>query len=590
MKTGMESVGGLLSPTLKAPVTIDLRGDDSDEEDAEQETATKKAANNSPSAKAAGATEDDAELTVYHIDDLSYRAAQKECKKRDLLAVGSGDILKDRLRQALQQSGTSSLPSASPGMEDDRKKPADECIAAKPTPSAPAAVSAVAPDTAVATAEPAPIAQPAADRAAAAAKSPPKAAAKSPAKAPAKAPGNAPEVAKATSSQGGGMFSALKTGAEQVMKALSSPSANEPETIDLMDASDDEVEVTKVVKSPAAAIKQEDVADIPADTKADDASMLTAKDVDDMSFHELRSECKRRNLGGNGKKGDLQEKLKAAIPTSIGDTTVPPSPMSSIASTPDNNSARSRSRTTPRSGLSTGGSRSRRGKAEARSKFDAALGLPAVKEEEEEEGAATSVMATPAQRPGRRRKKADDDEDQSIADESASKPTPAKRQKRTKTAATPASGGALPGPRGPHGARRNPPDQVGTCREVVLQARGILEISDKIKDGGKAEARSKFDAALGLPAVKEEEEEEDKGGGANEKPSAAAAAVAVAAAEPAPTARATAAPAPAPAPAKPTAAKATSSQSEGMFSLLKKGAMQFMSPAKEPETIDLMDA
>ena len=235
------------------------------------------------------------------------------------------------------------------------------------------------------------------------------------------------------------MLSALKTGAEQVMKAFS-PSAKEPETIDLMDASDDEVEVTKVVKSPVAAIKQEDVPDIPADTNDDDASMLTAKDIDNMSFHELRSECKRQNLGGNGKKGDLQEKLKAAIPTSIGDTTVPPSPMSSIASTPDHSSLRSRSRTTPRSGLSTGGSRSRRGKAEARSKFDAALGLPAVKEEEEEEGAAaTEVMATPAQRPGRRRKKAGDDEDQSIADESTSKPTPAKRQKRTKTAATPAS-------------------------------------------------------------------------------------------------------------------------------------------------------
>ena len=243
-----------------------------------------------------------------------------------------------------------------------------------------------------------------------------------------------PTAAKATSSQSEGMFSLLKKGAMQFM----SP-AKEPETIDLMDASDDEVEVTKVVKPSAAAVKQEDDQGKPAETNDDDASMLTAKDVDDMSFHELRSECKIRNLGGNGKKGDLQEKLKAVIPASIGDTTVPPSPMSSIASTPDHNSARSRSRTTPRSGLSTGGSRSRRGKAEARSKFDAALGLPAVKEEEEEEGAATSVMATPAQRPGRRRKKADDDEDQSIADESASKPTPAKRQKRTKTAATPAS-------------------------------------------------------------------------------------------------------------------------------------------------------
>ena len=41
--------------------------------------------------------------------------------------------------------------------------------------------------------------------------------------------------------------------------------------------------------------------------------MLTAEDIDDMSHHELRSECKRRNLGGNGKKGELQEKLRAAI-------------------------------------------------------------------------------------------------------------------------------------------------------------------------------------------------------------------------------------------------------------------------------------
>ena len=75
--------------------------------------------------------------------------------------------------------------------------------------------------------------------------------------------------------------------------------------------SDDEVEVTKVVKHSAAAVKEEDDQGQSAETNADDASMLTVKDIDNMSFHELRSECKRRNLGGNGKKGDLQEKLKA---------------------------------------------------------------------------------------------------------------------------------------------------------------------------------------------------------------------------------------------------------------------------------------
>ena len=501
LKSGAMTVLGMMSPTLSAkkePETIELLDDSDDEAAKEQAKDAVKESENAVEDEDEGI-----ELTDERIDSLTYRQLQHECIYRGLPAHGKTEVLKDRLRWALQQSlGTRATDGTEASVkQEDEEEDTPSSVEQQPSGDGkPSAIqqedatdpqghvqnkqetiheNAVEEDKIELEAEDAlsigsvasmsyrelqsackshglpaggkgdvlrkrlqplisgggnePIAEGTGARTSSTQDQEATSAASQPA---ARAPA-------ASSAVGGGLLSVMKEGAKSAFEMFS-PTAKKPETIELLDDSDDDIEVVAKPPAPTATSVKEEYAGAD-DNVNDSKSVLTAQDIDGWSYRQLQNECKARGMGAKGKAADLKERLmstigdgKQEIPESIGRNNEVASPMSSIASTPDRGAFRARSRTTPSSAISSLGptSSGRRGRAVART--GATEPLPVVNEEAEgyEEG---KPVAAAAHRRGRRKRDANEESSEGEgAEHDAAKPSPPKKQRR-KAAATPSS-------------------------------------------------------------------------------------------------------------------------------------------------------
>jgi len=326
-------------------------------------------------------------LSIGSVASMSYRELQSACKSRGLPAGGKSEVLRTNLQPFISGGGN---------------EPTAEGIGARTSSTQDQEATSAA-------------SQPAS-------------------RAPAPAAGSA---------VGGGVLSLMKEGVKSAYEMFS-PTAKKPETIELLDDSDDDIEVTAKPLAPTAtSVKEEDAG---ADDDVNDSkSVLTAQDIDGWSYRQLQNECKARGMGAKGKAADLKERLMATIgdgkqeiPESIGRNNEVTSPMSSIASTPDRGAFRARSRATPSSAISSLGptSSGRRGRAVARTGTTEPLSVVNEEAEGYEEG---MPVGAAAHRRGRRKRDVDEESNEGKgAEHDAAKPSPPKKQRR-KAAATPSS-------------------------------------------------------------------------------------------------------------------------------------------------------
>ena len=321
-------------------------------------------------------------LSKRYISDLKYHDLQKECAMRNIPAKGKGEDIRQRLFDFVS-NGYNSEPVA-----------ADISASNEGNTDAIAAVSSAAADN----------------------------------------------FAAQAPSMGTGVIARLKGVVLDTAYYLSPKAAKKTklEVIDLMSDSDDEDAAISPAATPLEKVKEEET----VVRHEDDKTLLSAQEIDGMSYRQLQSECKIRNLRATGKGTDLKERLMETIknqqniPTAIGGDFAAPSPMSSLASTPGDVGRRVFSRTTP----SSTGVRRQRGEGRG----DCVAVLPAVSEENEIDIAGSIddkdrkekvPASTRNPRQGRRKREEDDKVTEKASNQNAS---PKRKQKR-KAIATPAS-------------------------------------------------------------------------------------------------------------------------------------------------------